>query len=155
MTQPPHQPGITQAPVPAPLPREAWRSPSRIEPVDGTPFGVAYLDLPPITSGMAVGALVAGVGSLLVSLLVGCFGLAGANAGWGAWVAGAFAVLATLLGLGGIGLGVAGLRQIRRAAAKATPMTGRGLAVAGISCGGVGLGLTALLMAITLLIQVG
>ena len=122
--------------------------------MEGTPFGVAYLDLPPITSGMAVGALVAGVGSVLVSLLVGCFGLLGANAGWGGWVAGAFAVLATLLGLGGVGLGAAGLRQIRRAKAQAIPVTGRGLAIAGISCGGVGLGLTALLMVTTLLIQV-
>jgi hypothetical protein len=146
---------MTQAPVPAPPPREAWRPPSRIERVDGTSFAVAYLELPPITSGMAVGALVAGVGSLLVSLLVGCFGLAGANAGWGGWVAGAFAVLATLLGLAGVGLGVAGLRQIRVAAARATPVTGRGLAIAGISCGATGLVLTALLMVITLLIQVG
>jgi hypothetical protein len=123
--------------------------------VDGTSFGVAYLELPPITSGMAVGALVAGVGSLLVSLLVGCFGLAGANAGWGGWVAGAFAVLATLLGSAGVGLGVAGLRQIRLAAARATPVIGRGLGIAGISCGATGLVLTALLMVITLLIQLG
>jgi hypothetical protein len=123
--------------------------------VDGTSFAVAYLDLPPLTSGLAIGSLVAGVASLLVSLLVGCFGLIGAGAGWGGWVAGAFAVLAGLLGLAGIGLGVVGRSQIRRAGARSVRMTGGGLGVAGISCGGAGLGLTVLLMVITLAIQLG
>jgi hypothetical protein len=147
---------VTQQPYPpAPPPREAWRGPSRIEPVPGTAFGVAYIDLPPVASGMAVGSLVAGIASLLVSMLVGCFGLAGAQAGWGGWVAGAFAVLASLLGLAAIGLGLAGVRQIRRARAQAVRITGGGLAIAGVSCGAGGVGLTVLLMAITVAIQLG
>ncbi|RLP86355.1 hypothetical protein EAD89_21315, partial [Micromonospora sp. BL4] len=63
-----------------------------MESVSGTPFGVVYLDVPPVTSGLAVGALVAGIASILVSLLVICFGALGANAG-GVWASGAFAVL--------------------------------------------------------------
>ena len=53
--------------------------PKRVEPVPGTPFGVVHLDVPPVTSGLAVGALVAGIASILVSLLVICFGLVGAG----------------------------------------------------------------------------
>lgn len=154
MTQQPYRPASVPPPPPPP-PREAWRPPSRIEPVDGTSFGVAYLDLAPVASGMAIGSLVVGIASLLVSLLVGCFGLVGARAGWGGWVAGAFAVPAGLLGLAGIGLGTAGLRQIRRAKARAVRVAGRGLAISGVSCGAVGLGLTIVLMVVTLAIEVG
>ena len=58
----------------------------------GTPFGVVHLDVAPVTSGLAIGALVAGIASVLVSLLVICFGVVFKNDG-GAWASGAFAVL--------------------------------------------------------------
>ena len=44
-----------------------------------------------MTSGLAVGSLIAGIGSVLVSVLVLCFGVAGSSDSWGGWVAGAFA----------------------------------------------------------------
>ncbi|WP_089021884.1 hypothetical protein [Micromonospora coriariae] len=109
-----------------------------MEPVPGTPFGVVYLDVPPVTSGLAVGALVAGIASILVSLLVICFGVVGANAG-GVWASGAFTVLGVLAGVAAIGAGLLGQRQIRRPAQPpAVRFTGRGLAVAAISCGAAG-----------------
>jgi hypothetical protein len=125
-----------------------------VEPVPGTGFAVGYFAVPPTTSGMAVGALVVGIASILISLLVTFFGLVGANAGWGALVAGAFAVLACLMGLGSIGLGLAALRQIRRAGPGAR-LRGRGLAIAGLACGGIGVAITVLVFLAVLLIQVG
>jgi hypothetical protein len=143
------------ASVPPP-PREAWRPPRRVEMVPGTTFGVVHLDVPPVTSGLAIGALTVGIASIVVSLLVACFGVAGANGGWGGWAAGAFAVLGSLLGLAGIVLGVLARRQISRAAPTAAlRFTGRGLAVAGLSCGAVGLGCTLLGFAAALLLQLG
>ncbi|MFF0368380.1 MULTISPECIES: hypothetical protein [unclassified Micromonospora] len=109
-----------------------------MESVSGTPFGVVYLDVPPVTSGLAVGALLAGIASILVSLLVICFGALGANAG-GVWASGAFTVLGVLAGVAATGAGLLGQRQIRRPAQPpAVRFTGRGLAVAGISCGAAG-----------------
>jgi hypothetical protein len=108
---------------------------------------------------MAVGSLVTGVASLLVLTLVACFGFAGAGAGWGGWVAGAFAVLAALLGLAGMVLGMVSLRQIRRGstpgAAAADRRTGRGLAISGLSCGGTGAALTVLVLGAVLAVQLG
>lgn len=129
----------------APPPREAWLPPRRIDAVPGTDFGVVHLDVPPITSGLAVGGLVAGIGSLLVTLLVACFGVAGAGGGWGGWAAGAFAILGVLLGGAGVVLGLVARRQIRLSAARpGVRFTGRGLAVAGVSCGGAGIAVTVL-----------
>jgi hypothetical protein len=140
----------------APIPPEARRPPSRVEPVPGTSFGVAYLDVPAATSGTAVSSMVTGIASILVSFVVTCFGLAGASAGWGGWVAGAFAVLAILLGLAAIGLGLAGLRQVRRARERGTiRVGGRGLAITGLACGGSGIAITVLALVATLLIQFG
>ncbi|MEU5908381.1 hypothetical protein [Micromonospora sp. NPDC047527] len=118
----------------------------------GTPFGVVHLDVPPVTSGLAIGSLVAGIASILVALLVICFGVAFAGNG-GAWASGAFTVLGVLAGVAATVAGLLGQRQIRRPAAPpAVRFTGRGLAVAGISCGAagallslVGLGLALLL----------
>ena len=95
-----------------------------------------HLDVAPVTSGLAVGSLMAGIGSVLVSLLVLCFGVAGCADGWGGWVAGAFALLGVLVGGGGDrrsgwsagGRSASGPRRRVR-------FTGRGLAIAGISCG--------------------
>jgi hypothetical protein len=126
-------------PVPGPPPRPPAGQ-VRVDPVPGTEFGVAYLPVPPTSSGLAIGSLVAGIGSVAVALVVGCFGIAGAEAGWGALVSGAFAVLGGLLGLGSVGIGLVSMRQIKAANGR---ITGRGIAIAGISCGGAGVVLTA------------
>jgi hypothetical protein len=137
-----------------PPPREAWVKPRRVEAVPGTSFALVHLDVPPVTSGLAVGALVAGIVSVLVSFVVGCFGLAGAQDGWGAWVAGAFALVACVTGAAGVVLGWLGMRQVRQAAAPpAIRFTGRGIAISGIACGATGLGLTVLGLAVALLVQ--
>jgi hypothetical protein len=112
-----------------------------ISPMPGTPFAVAVVGVAPTTSGPAIGSLVVGVGSILVSLVVALFGLAGAADGWGPTVAGAFAVLAGLGALAGLGLGRVGLRQVRRPSHPGG-VRGKGLAIAGISCGATGLALT-------------
>jgi len=49
-------------------------------------------------------------------------------------------VLGALLGLAAVGLGVVAVRQIKAAPGR---LTGRGVAIAGISCGGAGVLLTA------------
>ncbi|MET8232578.1 hypothetical protein ABZS77_18100 [Micromonospora sp. NPDC005298] len=124
-----------------------------MEAVPGTPYGVVYLDVPPVTSGLAVGALVAGIASVLVSLLVICFGVAFANEG-GVWASGAFAVLGVLSGVGAVVAGLLGRRQIRRPSGPpAVRFTGRGLAVAGVSCGGAGALLSLLALGLSLLIS--
>ncbi|BCJ60154.1 hypothetical protein [Micromonospora endophytica] len=118
----------------------------------GTPFAMVHLDVPPVTSGLAVGSLVGGIISILVSFLVICFGAVGGGAG-GAWAAGAFAALGGLTGAGSIVVGLLGWRQIRRPAPPpAVRFTGRGLAIAGISCGGIGLLLSLLGVALALLL---
>lgn len=125
--------------VSPPPPREALGRPSQIHPVPGTPFGVVHLDVPAVTSGLAVGSLVVGIVSILVSLPVVGFGVIGAG-GDGAWAAGAFAMLGVLTGAGAVGVGLFGLRQIRRPMPPpAVRFSGRGLAWAGVSCGGAGL----------------
>ncbi|MEV7331847.1 phage holin family protein [Micromonospora sp. NPDC093244] len=132
---------------------EQRRPPKRVEAVPGTPYGVVYLDVAPVTSGLAVGALVAGVASVLVSLLVVCFGVAFANEG-GAWASGAFAVLGVLAGVAAIVAGLLGRRQIGRPTGPpAVRFTGRGLAVAGISCGAAGALFSLLGLGLSLLIS--
>jgi hypothetical protein len=125
-----------------------------VETVPGTEFGVVHLQIAPLTSGMAVGALVVGIAAVLVSLLVVCFGVAGASGGWGAWVAGAFTVLGGLSGVAAIGLGIAAMRQIRRSGRPGLiRFTGRGVAIAGISCGVAGSGISLIALALSLLLQ--
>ncbi|GIH04279.1 hypothetical protein Rhe02_23460 [Rhizocola hellebori] len=111
----------------------------RIEMVPDAPYGLAILPASVTTSGVAIGSTAAGTGSLLVSGVVWCFGLMGAEGGWGGLVSGAFGVLAVLLGIGAIGLGWAGVRQIRRGGAS----KGRGYAISGLICGGAGILLAA------------
>jgi hypothetical protein len=138
----PGRPNPPGPPNPLPLPAGGpYRQPERVEAVPGTPFAVAYLPVPRATSGPAIGSLVAGIASLLVMLLVGCFGLLGANANVGAQIGGAFAVLATALGAAAVGLGVIGVRQTRSA-----PINGRGMAISGIACGGSGVLLSVLIV---------
>lgn len=140
-------PGVHGAGVP---PRDSWRPPSRVEPLPGTSYAVGYIDVPATTAGMAVGSVLVGVAGLLVWALTTCLGLLGARAGWGAWVSGAFAVLAAALGGGGLGLGLAALRQVRRVVDR---RTGRGLALTGIVCGLATLALTAAAYGMVLLLQ--
>src|SRR5436190_20157658 len=59
-----HQPGGQKPPTVI--------KPGRVEPVPGTPYSLVYPEVPPIVCGPAVGSLVAGIGSIVVSLLVGC-----------------------------------------------------------------------------------
>ncbi|MCW3817176.1 hypothetical protein ONA91_22245 [Micromonospora sp. DR5-3] len=136
-----------------PPPQEAPRPPKRVDPVPGTPFGVVHLDVPPVASGLAIGSLVTGIASILVSLLVFCFGIAGPNFG-GAWAAGAFTVLGGLAGAAAVVAGLLARRQIGRPAPPpAVRFTGRGLALAGLSCGGVGLALSLLGLGVALVVQ--
>lgn len=152
---PPHPAGVPSAapPVPPPGPDGQWR-PARVEAVAGTEYGLVQLDVPAASSGLATGALIAGIASLGVSVLVLCFGTVGAGDGWGGWVAGAFTVLAVLAGGGAVALGMVARRQIRRSGtAGRMRFTGRGIAVAGIACGATGAGIALLSLALSLVLQ--
>jgi hypothetical protein len=132
---------------------ESWR-PERVEPVPGTEFGLVQLKVAPITSGLAVGSLIAGIASILVATLVLCFGLVGSAEGWGGVVAGAFALLAVLAGAGSAGVGLVARRQIRRSGQEGRiRFTGGGVAVAGICCGAAGLGIAVLTLLLVLVLQ--
>jgi len=140
-------------PVLLPKPTEAW-TPARIEPVAGTEFALVELKVAPITSGLAIGSLVAGIAAILVSTLVLCFGLYGLSDGWGAVVAGAFTVLAVLVGGGAVGVGLTARRQIRRSGQDGrVRFVGLRLATAGISCGAAGLGIATLTLLLVLVLQ--
>lgn len=144
-----------QAPPPALPPRDGWWTPASVEPVPGTEFGLVRLQVPPVSSGLATGSLIAGIGSIVVSFLVLCFGLAGSSAGWGGWVAGAFTLLGVLAGGGSAALGVVALRQIRRSGKPGRiRFTGRGRAIAGIICGASGVGISLVALALSLVLQI-
>lgn len=158
---PPPQPPLPLAPAPPthgsgygtayPVlpPRMGLPRPVAVEAVPGTPFGLAIVEVKPTTSGPASASLVAGIASILVSLVVICFAAVGADGGWGALVAGAFAVLAALLAGAAIWLCWTGLRRMRRSVGWGAT-GGRGMALAGLICGLVGLALTALTMALAI-----
>jgi hypothetical protein len=154
MMQPPPQPAHYPAAVPPPPPAGRWQ-PERVDPLPGTEFGLVQLRVDPITSGLAIGSLLAGIGSILVATLVFCFGLAGSSASWGGWVSGAFTVLALAAGGGAVAIGLVSRRQIRRSGQTGrVRFTGRGLAIAGISCGAAGAGIAAVGLALAILLQV-
>jgi len=139
--------------VPPPPPSGRWQ-PERIDPVPGTEFGLVQLRVVPITSGLAIGSLIAGIASILVSFLVLCFGLAGASGGWGGWVSGAFTVLSVVAGGGASAVGLVARRQILRSGQTGqVRFTGRGMATSGIVCGSVGAGIALLSLALALLLQ--
>lgn len=151
-------------PVPSPPPRFAVPPPNypprpappppanpnaiRVDAIEGTSFGVAYPAIPPIPNGAAITSMVAGILSILVAFAVGCFGISGAQGGWGPTVSGAFALLSAFVGAGAIFIGVRALRIIRESRGAAS---GRGMAIAGISCGGSGAGLTVLFFLLAVL----
>jgi len=114
---------------------------NRWQPVGGTPFALAYVKVPTVTSGLATGSLIAGIASIGVALGMVCLGLAGASAGWGALVAGAFAILSLLLGIAAVAFGRSAKRTIR---ASAGSMSGSGIATGGMTCGWIGVGLSVL-----------
>jgi hypothetical protein len=144
---PPAYPPPPRFPAPVPNyprpPRPPQASPTaiRVDAIEGTNFGVAYPAIPATPNGAAITSMVAGILSILVSFAVGCFGISGAQGGWGPTVSGAFALLSAFVGAGAIFIGVRALRVIRESAGAAS---GRGMAIAGISCGGSGAGLTVL-----------
>jgi hypothetical protein len=127
-------------------PEHGLPPPVAVELVPDSPFGVAIVPVPPTTSGPAGAGLAAGIASILVSLVVACFGLVGASGGWGPVVAGAFAVLAGCAGVAGVWLGLVGLRQVRRGAGS---VAGRGMALSGVICAAVGLAIAALAVALS------
>jgi len=142
-------PYLPAPPLPPRLPPGVPRlRPVRIDPVPGTSFGVAIPALSPTLSGLAVGSTVAGVGAVLVGLVVLCVGISRTSSG--ALVGGAFAALAAVVGLGAGGAALAGLREIRAAAGQ---VTGRGLAITGLTCGGTGFGLAAVGMLLAVLLS--
>jgi len=130
-------------------PRFGLPRPTAVAPVPGTPFAVALVEVRPTINGPSVASLVAGIGSILVSTVVLLFAAVGAAEGWGPAVAGAFAVLATVVGVAAVGLGATGLRRIRASAAWG-PTVGRGAAVTGLVCAAVGLVITVVTMAVSL-----
>jgi hypothetical protein len=107
-------------------------------PVPGTQFGVAVVEIKPTTSGPASASLVVGIASIVVASIVACFAVVGAGRGWGATVAGAFAVLAGLTAAAAIWLCATALTRIRRSAGWGATQ-GRGMAISGLVCGLVGL----------------
>jgi hypothetical protein len=123
--------------------------PTAVAPVPDTPYAVVLVEVRPAASGLAAGSLVAGIASILVSFVVGTFAASGAQEGWGAAVAGAFAVLAGLLFAATVFLARAARRQFRSSPAWG-PTSGRGAATAGLVCGWVGLGITVAIMLVAL-----
>lgn len=132
-------------PGPPPKPRYGLPRPAAITPIPGTPYAVALVEVRPTVSGPSVASLVAGIASIAVSLVVVLFAALGAADGWGPAVAGAFAVLGTVAGVAALGLGAAGLRRIKTSAAWGATV-GRGAAIAGLACAGVGLVITVVTM---------
>jgi hypothetical protein len=155
--QPPGQQYPGQAPpayVPPPSPAGRWQ-PERVDALPGTEFGLVQLRVMPITSGLAIGSLVAGIGSILVSFLVLCFGVMGADSGWGGWVSGAFTLLSVIFGAGAVALGLVARRQIRRSGHTGqVRFTGGGMAISGLVCGCAGAGIALLSLALALVLQV-
>ncbi|ROP30268.1 hypothetical protein [Couchioplanes caeruleus] len=148
-----HYPSGGPPPAVPPPPHDGAWSPARVDPVAGTEYGLVHLRVVPAMSGQATGSLIAGIASILVSMLVLCFGLVGATESWGALVAGAFALLAVLLGGGAVAAGMSALRQIRGSGREGRlRFTGRGVAVAGCSCGAVGAGIALLSLAVSIVI---
>jgi len=145
--QPTDGPAAPPPPMGPPPPRapqqpdEGLLPPVAIQPIPGTPYALALAGLPTAPSGHAAASLPVGIASVLVSFVVACFGVAGAQDGWGLTVAGAFALLAAFAAVAAITLGRVGLRKVRYGVGR---VTGRGVAVSGIVLGIIGLGLTIL-----------
>lgn len=150
MMQPPPPLPYGQPPYGVPPQQASGWEAERVDVVSGTPFGLVQLRVVPITSGLAIGALIAGIGSILVSILVICFGFSSG----GPWVAGAFTVLSVLAGGGAVTAALLAMRQIRRSGEPGrVRFTGRGLAISAIACGGSGAGISLLALLLGLVLQ--
>lgn len=148
-------PGYPSPQAPPPPPEDGRWQPARVDPVGGTEYGLVQIQVPPVVSGLATGAMIAGIGSIVVSFLVLCFGSAGSTAGWGGMVGGAFTLLAVLIGGGAVAVGITANRQIRRSGRDGKlRFVGRGQAIAGISCGATGVGIALISLVFILLVQV-
>ncbi|SDT71343.1 hypothetical protein [Actinoplanes derwentensis] len=142
------------APAPPPPPVVAGWQPERVDQVTGTGFGLVHFQVAPITSGPAIGSLVAGIAAILVALAVFCFGLAGAQEGWGGWVAGAFTLLSVLACAGAVTAALIARRQITRSAQPGrVRFTGRGLTIGGMVCGIAGAALSLVGLSLGLVVQ--
>jgi hypothetical protein len=123
-------------------------APERIEDIAGTNFGVAYAAVPKIASGQAVGSMIAGIGSVVVAFVELGLGLGGSVAGWGPLIAGAFGILALLLGAAAL----VGSQLARRAIRRSDGILhGLGIARAGLILGIAGVALALLSFAGSLL----
>jgi hypothetical protein len=141
------------APAP-PRPAVTGWQPERVDQVTGTGFGLVHFQVAPITSGLAVGSLTAGIGAILVSFAALCFGLTGAEEGWGGWIAGAFTLLSVLACGGAVTAGLIARRQIARQPEPGrVRFTGRGLTTGGIACGISGAALALLSLGLGLMLQ--
>jgi hypothetical protein len=139
---------------PPPVPEDGRWQPARVEPVSGTDYGLVQIQVPPVTSGLATGAMIAGIAAIGVALLVLCFGAAGSQDGWGPLVAGAFTLLAVLFGGGAVGVGLFATRQIRGSGRDGRlRFVGRGQAIAGVSCGAAGAGIALLALGLSFVMQ--
>jgi len=98
---------------PLPAPPGSYPVGVSYEPVPGTPYGLVYARVRPVTSGAAIGALAAGIASIIVALAMSCLGLLGSSRGWGPLAAGAFAILAVVFGIAAVWVGTVTLRAIR------------------------------------------
>ncbi len=94
-------------------------------------FGLAFPQVTPQTSGLSVGALVCGIVTCLLGVLACCW-----------WP---FAVLPSLVGVGALVLGRFGINQVAQSGGA---VVGRGLAIAGMVIGGVGVLLTLIFLLI-------
>ena len=122
-----------------PPPPDAPRPPRRVDPVAGHAVRGGAADVPPVTSGLAVGSpgrrgrVDPGRRSLVI-----CFGVP-AEGGWGALGGRRVHVLGVLAGAAAVVAGLLGLRQIRgRRPPPAVRFTGRGLAWPGSAVAGRG-----------------
>lgn len=125
---------------------------SHVQAVPGTPFGLMYIGIRPLSSGPAIGSLIAGIGSLIAAGVLGLFGLAAASQGSARSIAPAFAILAFLIAVGALVLGGMGLRQVRRSVGRTS---GRGVAIAGLICGAAGVGMTLLTLLVVVAVDRG
>lgn len=142
-----HQPGAVshqQGSVVGAVLADGTRMPPqvRVDPIAGTPYGVAFMRAPRTVSGPAIGSLVVGIAAIVTAMITGCFGLLA-----GVVIAGAFAILTVAVGTGSLVLGGVGLRQVRDSRGQTT---GNIMAIAGMACGGCGLLLGTLSMIVAL-----
>ncbi|MGH8795370.1 MAG: hypothetical protein ACRDXX_22345, partial [Stackebrandtia sp.] len=101
-----------------------------MSPQDSGQFQLVVPQLGTIVSGQAVGSMIAGIATILVAVGLGCIGLFGLTL-----VAVAVFVLTVFCAAAAGALGGTALRQIRRSAGE---YRGRGMAITGLICGGVG-----------------